>query len=166
MKDQDWGAETTQNQPGRKQAHSSISGHFISSSPETTPERNLFSSLLFLRFIYFKIILWMRPVYYTYLWIFWRLKKKYVDLRCSSHWLRRERVTWAAATAATLDNVLVCVCLCAWDGDSEGKETELEVLPTAQNRPPVVRVCIGAAGVCLWRRICWVQNKYGRKLCE
>lgn len=80
MKDQDLGAETTQNQPGRKQAHSSISGHFISSSPETTPERNLFSSLLFLRFIYFKIILWMRPVYYTYLWIFWRLKKKICGL--------------------------------------------------------------------------------------
>lgn len=132
MEDQDRGTETTQNQPGRKQAHwctrhSSISGHFTSSSPETTAERNLFSSLLFSRFIYQDYTEDENSI--LYMSVNPLKVKKYVDLRCSSHWLRRERVIWAAATAATLDSVPICVCVCAWDGDSAGKETKLEVLP-------------------------------------
>lgn len=122
MTDQDRGTDTTTNQPGSQQAHwctrhSSISAHFISNSPATTrKQRSWFSSLLFSSSIcqdstvdeYSLSWMPMNPLNVL----------KYVGLRCISDWLRRERVIWAAATAATLDKVLVCV----WALDEDSKK--------------------------------------------
>lgn len=50
-----------------------------------------------------------------------------VDLRCISDWLRRERVIWAAATAATLDESL-SVSASVHEMETVD-QTKVEVLP-------------------------------------